>query len=80
MFVILIFYLHSQIFELCRNFEGFVNYLYIMILPCIVVTRHDHTGGWVGPRAILDAVVKRKNPFCTSPKKQTQVMPNHYTD
>jgi hypothetical protein len=30
-------------------------------------------GGWVGPRASLDAVVKRKNPFITLPGIKLQL-------
>jgi hypothetical protein len=41
-------------------------------------------GGWVGPRAILDAVVKRKipNPFWESNPTTPIIQPiaQHYTD
>jgi hypothetical protein len=39
---ILIYYFHSQIFELCYIFRGCVNYLYVKISPCILVTRQQH--------------------------------------
>jgi len=32
-------YCYSQIFELCRVFEGFISYNYIMILTCILVAK-----------------------------------------
>jgi prepilin signal peptidase PulO-like enzyme (type II secretory pathway) len=38
---ILICYCHSQIFELYPIFKGSISYLYIMILPYILVRRHD---------------------------------------
>jgi hypothetical protein len=34
----------SEIFELDNILEGFISCLYVMILPCIVVTRHKHAG------------------------------------
>jgi hypothetical protein len=38
----LIFYSCSQIFELCHIFKGSDTYLYVMILPCILVSREQH--------------------------------------
>jgi hypothetical protein len=35
-------YSRYQIFELCHVFKTSVSYLYIMILPCILVTRPQH--------------------------------------
>jgi hypothetical protein len=32
----------SQIFKLCHIFKGSVSYNYVMILYCILVTRHQH--------------------------------------
>jgi hypothetical protein len=39
---ILICYCHSQVFELWQIFKGSVSYHYIMILPCILVSRQQH--------------------------------------
>jgi hypothetical protein len=39
---ILICYCHSQISKLCHIFQGPISYLYIMILPCILVMRHQY--------------------------------------
>jgi hypothetical protein len=39
---ILIYHCCAKIFELHLIFIGSVNYLYVMNLPCIVVTRHQH--------------------------------------
>jgi hypothetical protein len=38
---VLICYCHSQIFELCYIFKGRITYFYVMILPCILVTRQQ---------------------------------------
>jgi hypothetical protein len=39
---VLIICSRSQISELCHIFETSVSYLYVMILPCILVTRQQH--------------------------------------
>jgi hypothetical protein len=39
---ILIYYCQSQILELCYIFKGSVSYLYVMILPCILLMRKHH--------------------------------------
>jgi hypothetical protein len=39
---VLIYYSRSQITELCRVLKTSVSCLYIMILPCILVTRQQH--------------------------------------
>jgi hypothetical protein len=38
----LICYYSSPIFEFPQIFKGSINYLYVMILPFIPVTRHQH--------------------------------------
>jgi hypothetical protein len=32
----------SQIFELFHPFKGFITYNHVVILSCIMVSRHDH--------------------------------------
>jgi hypothetical protein len=39
---ILIYYCPFPIFELHNVFKGSVNNIYVMILPCILVTRQQH--------------------------------------
>jgi hypothetical protein len=39
---ILICYCHSQTFEFCIMFKGFISYLYTMITSCTGVTRHGN--------------------------------------
>jgi hypothetical protein len=39
---ILVCYCQSQIFELCHILKGSTGYLYGVILPCILLTWHQH--------------------------------------
>jgi hypothetical protein len=39
---VLICYSRPQICELCHIFKTSVSYLYVVILPCILVTRQQH--------------------------------------
>jgi hypothetical protein len=39
--VVLIFYCCSLIFDLCHMFKGFISSVYIMMLSCSLVTRHE---------------------------------------
>lgn len=39
---ILICYCRSQILELRHIFKGYITYLYAMIFPCILMTRHQY--------------------------------------
>ena len=39
--VILIYYSPPQIFELLHTFEGFITYLYVVLLSCILISRHN---------------------------------------
>jgi hypothetical protein len=40
--VILIYYYHSQICEHCYIFKGFLSSHYLMILCCMLLSRHEH--------------------------------------
>jgi hypothetical protein len=44
---VLICYSCSQISELCHFFETSVSYLYVLIFPCIIVTRQQHILGFL---------------------------------
>jgi hypothetical protein len=39
---IMIHHCHLQILEICHIFKAFISCFYTMILPCILVTRHEH--------------------------------------
>jgi len=40
MYVVLIYYSHNQILEVSDIFIGYISYLYIMILSCILLVVH----------------------------------------
>jgi hypothetical protein len=40
---------HSQVFELCHIFEGFIAHVYVMILSFILVTRGECTLRFLSP-------------------------------
>jgi hypothetical protein len=58
---VLICYSRSQISEVWHIFKTFVNYLYVMILPCILATRQEHILSCVFPNVLIfnDLIIQK---------------------
>jgi hypothetical protein len=57
-------YYHSQISELCHIFVTPVSYLYVIMLPCILVTRQQHTLSFLYVYLYTNLLTSVNSHFC----------------